>query len=57
VSGGAKTAGMDLRDYGIGAQMLRALGLRRIRLLSNSRRKVVGLEAFGVELVEQVSVG
>lgn len=45
---------MDLRDYGIGAQILRALGLQKIRLLSNSQRKVVGLEAYGIELVEQL---
>ncbi len=46
---------MDLRDYGIGAQILGALGLKKIRLLSNSHRKVVGLEAYGIELVEQVA--
>lgn len=45
---------MGLRDYGIGAQMLGALGLKRIRLLSNTHRKVVGLEAYGIELVEQI---
>jgi 3,4-dihydroxy 2-butanone 4-phosphate synthase/GTP cyclohydrolase II len=47
---------MGLRDYGIGAQILNAIGLKKIRLLSNSRRKVVGLEAYGIELVEQVIV-
>ncbi len=45
---------MSLRDYGIGAQILRALGLGRIRLLSNSTRKVVGLDGYGLEIVEQV---
>ena len=45
-----------LRDYGIGAQILAALGLRRIRLLSNSTRKVVGLDGYGLEIVEQLPV-
>lgn len=45
---------MDLRDYGIGAQILRALGLNKIRLLTSSHRKLVGLEAYGIELVELV---
>jgi 3,4-dihydroxy 2-butanone 4-phosphate synthase/GTP cyclohydrolase II len=47
---------MGLRDYGIGAQMLTELGLKKIRLLSNSHRKVVGLEAYGIVLVEQIPV-
>lgn len=47
---------MDLRDYGIGAQILRALGLKKIRLLTRNPRKVVGLEAYGVELVEQIQI-
>jgi 3,4-dihydroxy 2-butanone 4-phosphate synthase/GTP cyclohydrolase II len=47
---------MDLRDYGLGAQILRALGLKKIRLLTRNPRKVVGLEAYGVELVEQISI-
>ena len=45
---------MSLRDYGTGAQILRALGLSRIRLLSNSTRKLVGLDGYGLEIVEQV---
>ena len=45
---------MSLRDYGIGAQILRMLGLSRIRLLSNSTRKIVGLDGYGLEIVEQV---
>jgi 3,4-dihydroxy 2-butanone 4-phosphate synthase/GTP cyclohydrolase II len=45
---------MSFRDYGIGAQILVALGLRRIRLMSNSTRKVVGLDGYGLEIVEQV---
>jgi 3,4-dihydroxy 2-butanone 4-phosphate synthase/GTP cyclohydrolase II len=46
----------DLRDYGIGAQILVDLGLERIRLLTNNPRKVVGLEAFGLQIVERVSL-
>lgn len=47
---------MDFRDYGIGAQILVALGLGKIRLLSNSGRKVVGLDGYGLEIVEQVPI-
>jgi 3,4-dihydroxy 2-butanone 4-phosphate synthase/GTP cyclohydrolase II len=47
---------MNFRDYGIGAQILRALGLGRIRLLTNNPRKVVGLDGYGLEIVEQVSL-
>lgn len=45
---------MSFRDYGMGAQILRALGLAKIRLLSNNPRKVVGLDGYGLEIVEQV---
>jgi 3,4-dihydroxy 2-butanone 4-phosphate synthase/GTP cyclohydrolase II len=48
--------GMDLRDYGIGAQMLRTLGLTRIRLLTQHPRKIVGLDGYGVEIVEQIEI-
>ena len=44
----------DLRDYGIGAQILADLGLTEIRLMTNNPRKVVGLEGFGLTLVERV---
>ncbi len=44
----------DLRDYGIGAQILRSLGVSRIRLMTNNPRKVVGLEGYGLEIVERV---
>ena len=47
---------MGFRDYGIGAQILVALGLGKIRLLSKSPRKVVGLDGYGLEIVEMVSV-
>lgn len=46
----------DLRDYGVGAQILVNLGLRKIRLLTNNPRKVVGLESYGLEIVETVPV-
>ena len=44
----------DLRDYGIGAQILVDLGLSQIRLMTNNPRKVVGLEGFGLTLVDRV---
>src|SRR5690606_39127788 len=47
---------MSFRDYGAGAQILVALGLSRIRLLTNKPRKVVGLDGYGLEIVEQVSL-
>ncbi len=45
---------MDLREYGIGAQILRDLGVGHMRLLTNNPRKVVGLEGYGLHLVETV---
>ena len=44
----------DLRDYGIGAQILADLGLRSIRLLTNNPRKIVGLEGYGLRVIERV---
>ncbi len=44
----------DLRDYGLGAQVLQDLGVRRLRLMTNNWRKIVALEGFGMELVERV---
>lgn len=46
--------GSDLRDYGMGAQILHDLGVRKMRLLTNNPKKVVGLEGYGLEIVEQV---
>ncbi len=48
--------GPDLRHYGVGAQILVDLGVKKMRLLTNNPRKVVGLESFGLELVERVPV-
>jgi len=46
----------DLRDYGIGAQMLADIGVRKMRLLTNNPRKVKGLEGFGLQIVERVPI-
>jgi 3,4-dihydroxy 2-butanone 4-phosphate synthase/GTP cyclohydrolase II len=46
----------NLRDYGIGAQILTALGLKKIRLMSHSTRRVVGLDGYDLEIVEQIPV-
>jgi len=48
--------GSDLRDYGMGAQILCDLGVRRIRLLTNNPKKVIGLEGYGLEIVEQLPI-
>ena len=44
----------DLRDYGVGAQILAELGLHQVRLLTNNPKKVIGLEAYGLKVVETV---
>lgn len=46
----------DLRDYGMGAQMLYDLGIRKIRLLTNNPKKVIGLDGYGLEITEQISI-
>jgi len=47
---------MDLREYGLGAQILVDLGLKTIRLLTNNPKKLVGLEGYGLEIVQQVPI-
>jgi 3,4-dihydroxy 2-butanone 4-phosphate synthase/GTP cyclohydrolase II len=46
----------DLRDYGIGAQMLANLGVTKMRLMTNNPKKIVGLEGYGLQVVERVPV-
>jgi 3,4-dihydroxy 2-butanone 4-phosphate synthase/GTP cyclohydrolase II len=46
----------DLRDYGLGAQILRDLGIRKIRLMTNNPKKIVGLQGYGLEVVQRISI-
>ena len=46
----------DLRDYGIGAQILQDLGVKKMRLMTNNPKKIVGLEGYGLEIVERVPI-
>ena len=46
----------DQRDYGVGNQILRDLGLTKLRLMTNNPRKVVGLDGFGLEIIERVQI-
>ena len=47
---------MDLRDYGIGAQILADLGLSSIRILTNNPKKIRGLEGYGLSVTEQIPI-
>jgi len=46
----------DLRNYGIGAQILRDIGVRKMRLMTNNPKKIIGLNAYGLEIVERVPI-
>jgi 3,4-dihydroxy 2-butanone 4-phosphate synthase/GTP cyclohydrolase II len=46
----------DLRDYGIGAQILKDLGVSKMKLMTNNPKKVVGLEGYGLEIVERIPI-
>ena len=52
----AHSTKMDFRDYGIGAQILAELGLKKIRILSGTTRNVIGLDGYDLEIVEQVKI-
>jgi len=57
----ARSAAADdrgrLREFGVGAQILKDLGLRRLKLLTNNPKKIVGLESYSLEITEQVPLG
>ncbi|MDU7111349.1 MAG: GTP cyclohydrolase II, partial [Clostridium perfringens] len=46
----------DLRDYGVGAQILKELSVREIRLMTNNPKKITGLEGYGLKIVERVPI-
>ncbi len=46
----------DLRDYGLGAQILSELGISKLRLMTNNPKKIVGLQGYGIEIVERVAI-
>jgi len=47
---------VDKRDYGIGSQILRDLGLRQIRIMTNNPKKIYGIEGYGLTVVEEVPI-
>jgi 3,4-dihydroxy 2-butanone 4-phosphate synthase/GTP cyclohydrolase II len=47
---------VDKRDYGIGSQILRDLGLREIRIMTNNPKKIYGIERYGLTVVEEVPI-
>jgi 3,4-dihydroxy 2-butanone 4-phosphate synthase/GTP cyclohydrolase II len=47
---------IDKRDYGIGSQILRDLGLRKIRIMTNNPKKIYGIEGYGLTVVEEVPI-
>ena len=49
--------GEDLREYGVGAQILKQLGVEKMALLTNNPRKIVGLEGYGLKVVDRVAIG
>ena len=46
----------DLRDYGVGAQILAALGIRKMRLMTNNPKKIVGLEGYGLKVTDRIPI-
>ncbi len=46
----------DLRDYGVGAQILADLGIKQVRLMTNNPKKIVGLEGYGIQVVERIPI-
>ena len=46
----------DLRDYGVGAQILASLGIRKIRLMTNNPKKIIGLEGYGLEVTGRIPI-
>ena len=53
---GVPSLPVDRRDYGVGAQILRDLGLRQLRILTNNPKKVARLEVYGIKIAEQLSL-